>query len=615
LKEIDTLIADVLDPNAEPADRHGAFGEIVARYQNMTFACAHAILKDYYLAEDAAQEAFIVAWQKLDQIKEPKAFPGWLKKIVFSECNRLTRGKRLLVMPLDNELSIPSSSPDPQAIAEKLELSEKVLAAIRALPDSERMVTMLFYIDGYSHSDISDFLELRVTTVAKRLFSARRRLKQGLIGMVKDDLKQHRPSRHTAFADQIQARLRPVVEQDWQMVTSIAYGIDPGISGNHDSWLRDRKRFDESRYIRRHYVAQHAETGQLLGYGAIEQTIFLPNYRLLLVVAPQHMRSGVGDLLLDQLMKDLQEVNAIAIWHRSDTRFADTLTFLKAHGFVETSLVRDLTLPVADFDPTPFKPKTARGVSIVTYAEQRERDSECLRKLQELLNSLMADVPGRQHFAPVPLDTVARWFSRRSLPPDACFIAIDGDRYIGITSLILTGEEKESITQGFTGVIKERRRQGIATALKLRAIQYARCQGYKSIRALNEHLNLPIMALNERLGFHGCLSYMTLEKCLKEVRAIDSCVTDAYVGLYAFDSSHLEDHKLPANLTVRVKKAGTRLISEIRDMQDELFPESESRFFIKMHYGEVEFARDEQGHVTGLIYRESGKEMCAAKIE
>src|SRR6185503_15038692 len=155
-----------------------------------------------------------------------------------SECNRLTRGKRLLVMPLDNGLSVPSSSPDPQAIAERLELSEQVLAAIGALPDSERIVTMLFYIDGYSHSDISDFLELRVTTVAKRLFSARRRLKQGLIGMVEEDLKQHRPSRHTAFADQIRARLRPVAEQDWQMVSSIAYGIDSAIGGNHDGWLR-----------------------------------------------------------------------------------------------------------------------------------------------------------------------------------------------------------------------------------------------------------------------------------------------------------------------------------------------------------------------------------------
>src|SRR5215213_732397 len=93
LKQIDLLIADVLDPNAALDDRHRSFGEIVARFQDMAFACAFAILNDFYLAEDVAQEAFIVAWQKLDQLKDPKAFPGWFKSIVFTQCNRLTRGK------------------------------------------------------------------------------------------------------------------------------------------------------------------------------------------------------------------------------------------------------------------------------------------------------------------------------------------------------------------------------------------------------------------------------------------------------------------------------------------------------------------------------------------
>jgi RNA polymerase sigma factor (sigma-70 family) len=618
LIEIDALIADVLDPNAELADRHRAFGEIVTRFQDMAFACAYAILEDYYLAEDVAQEAFIVAWQKLDQLKEPKAFPGWFKKIVFSQCHRLTRGKRLLVTPLETGLSVPSNIPDPQALAEKIEVSERVLAAIRALPDSERMVTTLFYIDGYSQNDISDFLELQVTTVAKRLFSARRRLKQELVGMLKENLKQHRPSRHRAFADQVQARLRPFAEPDWETVTSIAYGIEADFRGDNDSWLRNRRQFDESRYIRRHYVGQHVETGQILGYGSIEQTIFLPKYQLFLVVAPEYLRSGVGDLLLDQLMKDLREVNAIAVWHRNFARLTDTLDFLKDRGFVETKVVGDLRLPVAQFDSAPFEliaeQVAARGVSITTLAEEREGDSENLRKLHELLNPLMADEPGRQPFAPVPVDTVARWFSQRNFLPDACFIARDGNRYIGITNLSLTDKVAGGITYGFTGVLREHRKQGIATALKLRAIEYARQHGYQFMRAFNHHLNLPMLALNEKLGFRRHFSYVTLEKCLKEVQAIDTGVYDAYVGRYAFDSEHLEKHQLPANLAITIKKVGTRLISEIRDMQDELFPESESRFFIKMHYAQVEFIRNQQGQVTGLIYCESGKEMRADRV-
>src|SRR2546423_7389532 len=530
---MDALIASVLDPQADLADRHRAFAELVARFQDMAFACAYAILKDYYLAEDAAQEAFITAWQKLDQLKEPAAFPGWLKRIAFSQCHRLTRGARLLVMPLEAGSSLVASGPDPQAVAERLELSEKVLAAIRALPAGERLVTTLFYIDGYSQNDLGDFLELRATTVAKRLFSARRRLKQGLIGMLKEDLQQHRPSRQRDFAEQVQARLRPCAESDWETVSSMACGIAGAIRSEEDHWLRRRRQFDDSRLLRRHYVAQHAETGQVLGYGAVEQTIFLPKYQLLLVVAPAYLRGGVGDLLLDQLMKDLHEINAIAVWHRNDARLTEVLEFLKARGFVETRVAREWRLPVAQFDAAPFEliaARAARGVSIVTYAEARAHDPACLRMLHGLLNPLLADEPGRQPFAPVPLETVARWFSARSLLPEACFIASDGDRYVGLTRLSLAADEVAGgITQGFTGVLGEYRRRGIATALKLRAIEYARQHGYPFIRAFRHHLNLSVMSLNAKLRFRQRLSHTTLEKCLRKVAAIDPAVYYPYV--------------------------------------------------------------------------------------
>ncbi len=612
---MDALIAAVLDPKADLADRHRAFAEIVARFQDMAFACAYAILKDYYLAEDAAQEAFITAWQKLDQLKDPAAFPGWFKRIVFSQCHRLTRGERLLVFPLAAGSRVPASSPDPQALAERMELSEKVLAAIRALPDGERLVTTLFYIDGYSQHDIGDFLELQATTVAKRLFSARRRLKQGLIRLLKEDLQQHKPSRRGNFAEQVQARLRPLAESDWKSVFSMARAAD----GDGDHWLRLRQQFDESRLIRRHHVAQHAVTAQVLGYGAIEQTIFLPKYQLLFVVAPEHLRGGVGDLLLDQLMKDLREVNAIAVWHRSDARLTEALEFLKARGFVETSVAREWRLSVADFDAAPFESvaaRAARHAAIVTYTEARAGDPACLRKLHELLNAVLADEPGRQPFAPVPIETVERWFSARSLLPDACFIASADDRYVGITSLTLGAEEiAGGITQGFTGILGEYRRCGLATALKLRAIEYARRHGYAFIRAFSHHLNLPAMALNEKLGFHERLIHTTLEKCLREVKALDPAIYDDYVGRYGFDAEQLEKYQWPARLTINVKKVGARLISEIGDMQDELFPETENRFFIKMHYGEIEFIRDAQHRVIGLSYCEAGRIVSAARIE
>ena len=63
-----------------------AYGELVRRFQDMAYGYAYAIVGDLELAEDAAQEAFIEAYRCLPSLREPFAFPGWLKRIVFKHC-------------------------------------------------------------------------------------------------------------------------------------------------------------------------------------------------------------------------------------------------------------------------------------------------------------------------------------------------------------------------------------------------------------------------------------------------------------------------------------------------------------------------------------------------
>src|SRR5689334_13695521 len=180
----------------------------------MAFACAFAVLRDAYLAQDTAQEAFVVAWQKLAQLREPAAFPGWFKRIVLTQCNRLTRCKRLQIVPLDDEMNA-AVDPGPHAGAERHDLLAKVLHAINALPENERLVTTLFYIDGYTQADIGDFLEVPVSTVNKRLYSARQRLKSNV-----ELFKQQRPSRDAKFTNEVNTKLRPFHDPDWTTVSA-----------------------------------------------------------------------------------------------------------------------------------------------------------------------------------------------------------------------------------------------------------------------------------------------------------------------------------------------------------------------------------------------------------
>jgi len=170
-----------------------AYGEIVRRFQDMAYGYAHSLLGDFHLAEDAAQEAFIEAYRCLPKLREPAAFSGWLRRIVFKRCDRLTRPKQVCTVPLESVGSVASKSPGPPQKAERREMRDKALDAIRSLPDAERTVTTLHYIDGYSQKDVADFLEVPVTTVNNRLHASRQRLKERMIAMVADELNASKP--------------------------------------------------------------------------------------------------------------------------------------------------------------------------------------------------------------------------------------------------------------------------------------------------------------------------------------------------------------------------------------------------------------------------------------
>ena len=170
-----------------------AYGEIVRRFQDMACGYAYSILGDFHLAEDAAQEAFIEAYRCLGNLREPAAFPGWFRRIVFKHCDRLRRRKEVRAMPLDEAGQVRSSVRGPAETAERSEMRNEVLDAIRRLPAGQREATTLFYINGYSQQTIADFLNVPVTTINNRLSASRSRLKERMLNMVEKTLHTNAP--------------------------------------------------------------------------------------------------------------------------------------------------------------------------------------------------------------------------------------------------------------------------------------------------------------------------------------------------------------------------------------------------------------------------------------
>jgi RNA polymerase sigma factor (sigma-70 family) len=184
----------------------GAYNQIVRRFQDMAVTYAYSLLSDFHLAEDVAQEAFVAAYLDLPKLKRPEAFPGWFRRIVHNRCGRFTRGKRLLLVSLDEVDAELTEQKNPAELFEEQEMVQRVQTALQILPEHERSVVMLYYIGQFTQNKIASFLSVPETTVINRLRSSRTKLKKEWINMTQEDQPLHSTSEK--FADEIHKQLQ-----------------------------------------------------------------------------------------------------------------------------------------------------------------------------------------------------------------------------------------------------------------------------------------------------------------------------------------------------------------------------------------------------------------------
>ena len=177
MTEIEALIARATARNNDIAEKHRAFSEIVRRFQDMACSYAYAIMGDFQLAQDAAQEAFITAYRELGKLQKPSAFASWLKRLVLTQCNRLKRKRPVITESIETIFDIPSGAENPAEAVVTWEMRDQLFAAIGRLPEKQRHVTRLFYMDAYSQKEIAESLNVPVTSVNNWLHASRKRLK------------------------------------------------------------------------------------------------------------------------------------------------------------------------------------------------------------------------------------------------------------------------------------------------------------------------------------------------------------------------------------------------------------------------------------------------------
>jgi RNA polymerase sigma-70 factor (ECF subfamily) len=164
---------------AQKGDRQ-AFGELVSRYRESVVNVVYRMCGDPQLAEEAAQEAFLRAWQRLETFQAGSSFRSWICRIAINQA--LDRLRRELPSTSLDDLPLASPTGGPEVAVERQERASQVKQAVLALPPGCRAALILREYEGLSYQEIADALGLPIGTVMSRLSYARSQLRQALAG-------------------------------------------------------------------------------------------------------------------------------------------------------------------------------------------------------------------------------------------------------------------------------------------------------------------------------------------------------------------------------------------------------------------------------------------------
>ena len=320
--------------------------------------------------------------------------------------------------------------------------------------------------------------------------------------------------------------LRPFVPADYPRYLELSNAVYPEYRQSMEEFRHDDDAWDAARYHKLRLVAEDA-AGRLVGGGVVAHmpAQFHPDkYGLFVHVHPDHRRRGIGSALYERLMGELGERGAVVARTEVKESMADGVAFATRRGFVEMKREWESRLDVAGFDWTRFagaaERAAAAGIAITTLAAERARHPDAVRAAYELNQACERDVPEVDPVTPVPFDQfVKQEVEGPSALADGYFLAKDGDRYVGQSNLFSSAEEPDVLYQGLTGVLPEYRGKGIALALKLRTVAYARDHDKREIRTWNDTRNRPMLRINEAMGFVKQPAWIVFQKTLEASEA------------------------------------------------------------------------------------------------
>ena len=157
-----------------------AFEQLVIRHQDLVFSLAYKLTGNREMANDVAQESFIRAWKAIEKFRGDSTFSTWIYRITVNTAWTLRKkAKKHNTLNIDDtyEPIVIDEKKDPELVAINSDLSSVLVNALDKLPIEQRIIVELKNIEGRSHKEIADYLDISVTAAKVRLHRAHQKLR------------------------------------------------------------------------------------------------------------------------------------------------------------------------------------------------------------------------------------------------------------------------------------------------------------------------------------------------------------------------------------------------------------------------------------------------------
>lgn len=298
-------------------------------------------------------------------------------------------------------------------------------------------------------------------------------------------------------------RLFEPTTAEYEAIVAVYNVVNPEDPGSAESWQHWDLHRDPAKIFRRYVVE---DEGQIVGYGFSTLTDPAANkFRFAAYLLPEWETADLLDAFYHFIMDHCQVLSPSAFICGIREDQSVQTAWLEGHGFMPVMRYPSSILDVQAFDSAPFRGLIAklmeRGIEFLSLKELAEQEPDWQRIVYDLEMLINEDVPRPSTFSPTPFEQYAqREFDDPNFMPEAWLVARDGDTYIGTASAFKAGSDFKIMVNGLTGVRRDYRRLGVATALKSQLIEVVKAFGTQTLQTYNEENN-PMFLLNVQLGY------------------------------------------------------------------------------------------------------------------